>query len=631
MAVLKIKKIRIILHQSSAEEITEIVQKMGVVELSEISAEKVLQKREKTDFELNYISSRLDHAVSFLSTYEKSSFLKGVLEDEKTITTEKEMTGIAEEFNYEKSLNKTHGVIEKINKTKARIEDLQEEKRVLEPWTNLDIKLSSPLETETTKTLFLKGSVEDFQESVKNTCHNISEASEDHFMFTFAKKDEQEVKKAISKFKLTEVELPKKEDTPANEHSKISKEEESLAARLKELHETAKSLLLYLPKLRVISDYIRWKKERYNIIHTSYGTKESIVFEGWCLQKAIPLLREEISTKTDLFFLEEIETEEDPPVEIENKSALRPFEVVTRLYGLPREKDLDPTPFLAGFFFVFFGICLSDVGYGFLLLLFTLSALFFYNVNKDMASFMKLLAAGGASSMIAGIIFGGYFGIDPSFLPAFLQRLQYFDPIESPLPVFYMALSLGVIQIITGLILSIIRDYKNGELFSGAVENIPWLMLFASIFVWGFVHQIGEIFVYASLITIVVAGAVKSKGGVFSRAFSGVLNLYNFVGYLSDVLSYSRLLALGLATSALAFSVNLIAGMAYGVPYVGWLLFALILLVGHFFNLAVNILAAFIHTARLQFVEFFGKFVGGNSRQFKPFFRKELNSSLKKE
>lgn len=323
-----------------------------------------------------------------------------------------------------------------------------------------------------------------------------------------------------------------------------------------------------------------------------------------------------------------------------NPPALKPFEAVTRLYGLPTAKDLDPTPYLAGFFFIFFGICLSDVGYGVLITSFTLSLLLLFNLNPGMSSFIKLLMAGGISSIIAGVIFGGYFGIDPSLLPEFAQRLQYFDPINSPLPIFYLALILGIIQVIMGMILSILRDAQNNNLKEGLAKNIPWLLLFASLALWAGSSSdvIPAIIIpdyiwliYTSLALIILSGAFLYKGNIFAKAFMGFLNLYNSVGYLSDVLSYSRLLALGLATSALAFSVNLIAGMAYeAVPYVGFLLMIIILVVGHIFNLVVNILAAFIHTARLQFVEFFGKFISGSGRQFKPFYREERNIFLKR-
>lgn len=310
---------------------------------------------------------------------------------------------------------------------------------------------------------------------------------------------------------------------------------------------------------------------------------------------------------------------------------MRPFEPITYLYGVPTAKDIDPTPYLAGFFFLFFGFCLSDVGYGIVLTASTATLLLRYTVPKDMALFLKLFMVSGVASFLGGLIFGGYMGIEMSLLPEWLQRLNLFNPLEDPLPIFALALMLGIIQILTGMVLAIVREAKNGSFREGLLSKGPWLSLFISIGFWissvmeyvpGDNAAIWLWMVYASLLAIVLTGGRKYKNP-FAKIAMGLTSLYESVNYLSDILSYSRLLAIGLATGALAFSINLLAMMAYeGIPYVGWLVLALIFVIGHFFNLAVNLLGAFIHTARLQFVEFFGKFIIGTGRAFTPFSRK---------
>ncbi len=642
MALLKMKKIKLAFHKESAQPAMEALQKLGALEFSEITDKEKLKKNEKTEFELNYISSRLDHSVSFLSKYEKKSFFRDIFEGMRTEVGEKEMQDVINNFYYNEIIERVYNVIENINKAEAKLEELKSEKELLELWFNLDIKLSAPRETKNTRTLFLSGETCDIDNFLNKISKDIvsMRPNENSLAIIFLKSNERKIRETISSYKLGEVELPKRRGAPEEECERIGRAMKKAGSRLNAYHRLAESLTKHLPKLRVVSDYIHWRKKRFDLVHESYGTEESMVFEGWCPEKALPVLKKELSRKTKLFAMEEIETKEEPPVEIMNPPALKPFEAVTRLYGLPTAKDLDPTPYLAGFFFIFFGICLSDVGYGVLITSFTLSLLLLFNLNPGMSSFIKLLMAGGISSIIAGVIFGGYFGIDPSLLPEFAQRLQYFDPINSPLPIFYLALILGIIQVIMGMILSILRDAQNNNLKEGLAKNIPWLLLFASLALWAGSSSdvIPAIIIpdyiwliYTSLALIILSGAFLYKGNIFAKAFMGFLNLYNSVGYLSDVLSYSRLLALGLATSALAFSVNLIAGMAYeAVPYVGFLLMIIILVVGHIFNLVVNILAAFIHTARLQFVEFFGKFISGSGRQFKPFYREERNIFLKR-
>jgi V/A-type H+-transporting ATPase subunit I len=187
-----------------------------------------------------------------------------------------------------------------------------------------------------------------------------------------------------------------------------------------------------------------------------------------------------------------------------------------------------------------------------------------------------------------------------------------------------------------GILLHIVREAKFTSLTTGLLDHGPWFALFASLVLWGGnttglipgEHTYFIWGIYASLAALVLTQGRNEKG-IIKKAFMGVLSLYNSINYFSDVLSYSRLLALGLATSALAFAVNLIASMVASVPFVGSLLVVAVLVVGHLFNLAVNLLGAFIHSARLQFVEFFGKFITGNGKDFAPFARKERFVVLK--
>jgi len=320
---------------------------------------------------------------------------------------------------------------------------------------------------------------------------------------------------------------------------------------------------------------------------------------------------------------------EDPPVDIENHPLFKPFEAVTRLYGMPGHKDLDPTAYLAGFFFLFFGLSLTDVGYGLFLMTAAIIVITLFKVDDAIKLFAKLLFLVGLATVFVGAAFGGYLGIAPENLPSFLISLQKFDPIGNPLPVFYLALSLGVFQVMVGMLLKIYSEYKNGRFMNGLIVQGPWFLVFC-LGILALLTNLGYVaiipfdaiinLIYAAAVLVVLSGARNGKG-IFGKVMSAAASLYDSIGYFSDILSYSRLLALGLATTALAFAVNLIAGMVVDVPYVGYILAGIILIIGHTFNLAVNTLGAFIHSARLQFVEFFGKFVAGTGREFRPLSR----------
>lgn len=638
MAVVKMKKIRLFVHRSKASEALGVLQKMGAVHFNEIPPEKLegLRKEEKKSFEIDYVSSRLDLAVDFLSRYEKPPFLKNIFEGNRPVTSEEEMKSLAQEFHYKEIIDKVSDIGEKINDAKSRIETLKEEERILREWETLDIPLSLDLETRSAKTILLSGKEKEINR-LKNELKDrfplleFKKISGNCAVVTFLKTEKQEIKEVLNVFKVEEISLPKRKGAPKEELEKIKKEWEETKKKIAEAEKEAEALTESSPKLKILSDYMRWKKEKHNLLTDTYGTRNNLVFEGWCPEEKLPVISEKIDKTTNLFEIETIEPDEneDPPVEIENKRVIRPFESITRLYGLPHHKDLDPTPFLAGFFFVFFGFCLSDFGYGLFITIVTLAIILSYRLGKEFKLFLTLIMFGGISSMIFGLLFGGYLGIDPSKLPVILQSVQQFDPIVSPLSIFYLALALGVVQVIFGVILRMVKEARNEGILDSVLNNGPWLLLFFSLGLLGAEGALGNLpfeakwLVYLALISI-VATQGRKESSILKKFFVGVLSIYNSVSYFADVLSYSRLLALGLATSALAFSVNLIAGMANEMlPYVGGLVAAFIAVLGHTFNMAVNILGAFIHSARLQFVEFFGKFVSGGGKSFKPFREEE--------
>ena len=643
MAIVAMEKIRLYVHKDAVTEALNAVQRLGIVEFNEVAEREGFEKAEKTVFEFNYVSSRLDFAVEFLSKYEQPATgwkkIKNALEGNKIFVSEKKIEELMQTFYFNEVIEKVEDLEEALNDVEGKIKDLKEEYALLSPWESVDVKLAALPETKSTKIYTLHAHSGEELAALANNLKGLDllfhkeTVSETRALLVFFKEDEEKIKKELVQSEIEIVGLPRRRGTPKEELERIEralkKAEKNRAALIKE----AEKLVKYLPKLKIISDRILWKKEKHNLISAALKRSEVLAFEGWCPKDRIAALSEAIETKTPLFAIETIEPDEGerPPVEIKNNKIVTPFETITRLYGLPGEKDLDPTPFLAGFFFIFFGLSLTDVGYGIFLALTTALALTFFKIPKGVRPMIVLLMLGGISSAIIGALFGGYFGIDMKHLPEWAQALQKFDPIANPLPVFYLALTFGVIQIMFGLVLKIMRDAKNGAVVDGILDNGPWLALFAAIIAFvlnkaGVVTIPGQALTastYTALAALVLTQGRKERG-VFKKLTKGVFSLYDSINFFSDILSYSRLLALGLATSALAFAVNLIAQIVGDmIPYVGTILMVAVLIVGHLFNLAVNVLGAFIHSARLQFVEFFGKFITDSGRVFTPFKRKE--------
>jgi len=632
-------------HKQDVTPVMRAVQKAGVVEFAEIDASPLLHYKEKSEFEFDYVSNRLDFAVEFLSRYAPArGKLRSMLEEDRVVATEEDLAETANKFYFNDTIDSLQNLEEALNDTDSKLKTLEEESALLSAWQDIDAPLGGGLETKHTLTLLFEG-----EEAERDMLAD--ELTKQGILFDVPikhslgmaivvfKEDKEAVLQAarLSKVELTT--LPRRRGTPAEELERIVRAKKKVAGKKIELENEVRKHLIHLPELKKVGDYMFWKKEKHDAISRGARTDGVIVFEGWCPKDEIKDLENEISKAAKTFAIEQIEPKEGevPPVEIKNNRLIRPFETITRLYGLPGNKDLDPTLFLAGFFFVFFGLCLTDVGYGAVLMLASGLMLYFYRVAKGLKMLLSLLMFGGFASILAGLLFGGYLGIDPSLLPSWAIAIQHFDPIKNPLPIFYMALGLGVVQIMFGLVLGIIRAAKEDSLSDGLLDHGPWLFVFVSLILFG-VHTLGYLggdakwftwIIYASIVFLFVAQGRKEPT-LAKKITKGLVSLYDSIGYFSDVLSYSRLLALGLATSALAFAVNLIAQIIGDmVPYVGPVLMVAILIVGHIFTLAVNALGAFIHSARLQFVEFFGKFITGNGRGFTPFKREERYVTLK--
>ncbi|MBP9749486.1 MAG: hypothetical protein KBD21_02050 [Candidatus Pacebacteria bacterium] len=642
MAVVPMKKLRLFVYRKNASEVLRAIQKVGVLHFEEVTiGEGELIAREKEAFEFNYASSRLDFAVRFLSRYERAKTgMRAMVEGTKVRTTGTALYEVVQTCDYNAVVDAVQDIERTIVEAQGRIEELEAERTLLLPWKGLDRALAAGRETLHTQTFFVVGTDSNMHDSLRAKCeesaivyHTLA-ASDTHRLYVLLRSDEQTFLQHLADTACVVDELPMRRGTPAEELERIERALASQKADIGRSEDRARTAVLEsLDKLRIVSDYMLWQKEKHDLLSTARASTETVVFEGWCPTEDVVNLEDRIRNKTECYALEQVEPLEGevPPVELRNHPVFAPFETVTRLYGLPGHTDLDPTAYLAGFFFLFFGLALSDLGYGLVMVLALSYVLFRYRVPGHVRPMLLLMLAGGVSTVFVGVLYGGYFGVSMDLLPEWVRALQLFDPIKNPMPVFYLALALGVVQITVGLMLAIYSEVRNGRMLTGILEKGPWVALLVFGCAWlgaylSYVPGPVDLYryaVYACLAAIVLYAAYAEKNW-FMKPIKGVLSLYDIVAYFSDILSYSRLLALGLATSALAYAVNLIATMVQGAPYyLGYVFMAIILVVGHLFNLALNVLGAFIHSARLQFVEFFGKFVTGAGRPYTPFKRQE--------
>lgn len=652
MAVVSLEKIRVYAPITEAGVLMKILQDAGCLEVV-TDAEIASNSKGSEQLEALSVSNqhtRIEMARTFFSAYHQDSFLKSTLEEGRAYTTKEELLNLSESSTILSIIAEVESFQFQLAELERTERTITENLHTLYAWERFELPLNRITETEHTITYALRAperplnkTLATIEEAVGNLI-SIKLVSNTTALITLLKTSQAEIEELISAGGVTIVKLPDTGSTALSEQKRLNEERVALLKKRSALVEVIQTAAAaYLPVLKKMSDITRWDSERAMMVTNLPTTERTIMVTAFAPRYHLAALQAELTTKLPHHAVEvlEIMPDESLPTEIINSNLLKPFETVTRLYGAPAYRDLDPTPVLSLFFFIFFGICLSDAGYGLTLMLLTGLVLWRYHLESSTKQLMTLLFYGGVSTFLAGILFGGYFGIDlPAYVSSypqlqFLLDWQKFDPINNPLPVFYMALVLGFIQVAFGIFLNLYRKINLGETKAALLDDAPWLYLFALAALYlanmvGYVNSsLGSLLnnhstiIFGSAVVLLVVTQGRDKESIVGKILFGILGLYNTVGYFADILSYSRLMALGLATGALAFSINSIAGFIGGDSLgVGTIFMIMVLILGHSLNVAISLLGTFINSARLQFVEFFSKFSTGTGRSFVPF-RKE--------
>ncbi|MDR3348469.1 MAG: V-type ATP synthase subunit I [Acidaminococcales bacterium] len=342
-------------------------------------------------------------------------------------------------------------------------------------------------------------------------------------------------------------------------------------------------------------------------------TADTFCLNGWVRydrQKEIRAAVASVTGAYEIVFCDPAEGEQ-PPTFTVNKKLVEPYEAVTNLYSRPLYTGIDPNPMLAPFYFLFFGIMLSDAGYGIILTIMLFFVCRLIKGDNMPGKLARVILMGSVSTIAWGAMFGGWFGLE-------LHPLL-FVPMNEPIKMLLLCYSLGALHLAAGMSLKMYMEIKRGNWFGALVDQFSWFVMFAGLIAHVVRPDAGIGFwlAAAGALTILLFAGRENKN-VFRRLLGGAASLYNITGYISDVLSYSRLFALGLATGVIGMVINTIAGMLWSVGLPGQIAAVLVLLGGHTFNISVNVLGAYVHTSRLQFIEFFGKFYEPGGKEFRP-------------
>ena len=347
-------------------------------------------------------------------------------------------------------------------------------------------------------------------------------------------------------------------------------------------------------------------------------TDRAFLLEGWLPAARCGALEEALESFSCAFELRDPAEDEYPqvPVQLKNNRLTRPLNVVTEMYSLPAYGTLDPNPLMAPFFVLFYGIMMADMGYGLLMMLASAVIGKKYRPKGTSGELFSLLGLCGASTFVMGALTGGFFGDFLTQLAALIRPGTVFalpkliDPMDDILAILIGSLALGLVQIVAGMAISLVEKCRRRRFLDALFEEVTWWIVFAGIALAAVGK--GTAVLYFGCALVLLGPIVQGKGwGKLTGIFASVYN--HVTGYFGDVLSYSRLMALMLAGSVIAQVFNTLAAMPGNVA-----VFVVISMLGNALNFGLNLLGCYVHDLRLQCLEFFNKFYVDGGKPFRP-------------
>lgn len=648
MAIVKMNKFTLLSFESQKDNLLKKLQGFREVEFINLQNDEYIQGKEalegllKDEVDSEFAKceedlSKARFALEFLRAYvPQKSGLKAMREGKRTLT----LTELEEVVNKSNWID----IYSMLKEKEVHLANLENEKTKLEgvidslkPLEGLDVSFE---DLKSMKTPYFLGSVsKQYEEELKSSLEDyyleiISKTNDDIFFLCLAYKDNEEDVEEIlrglgfSSFKTEQNETPIRVIHQSMDRiEKIESEKFFIKEELETLEEEVETLEL---AFEYFSNVYSRKTVKNNFLRTE---KVSLI-QGWIATSDNndfeKVIKDTLGEDYYLAFEDVKEEEiEEVPIRLQNNDLNKSFESITEMYSLPRYDEIDPTPLLAPFFLLFFGMMVADVGYGVLLLVGSIIALKAFKLDDGQKQFAKFFFYLSFPTIIFGLIYGAVFG-DLIKLPALI------DTNKDVTTILIMSVVFGVIQIFFGLGIKAYVLIRNGRPFDAFCDVGSWVITLVSIGVFGYgafagnplVKTIGMWCMIIGMVLIVLTQGrhMESVGGKLGE---GLYALYGITGYIGDLVSYTRLMALGLAGGSIAGAINLIISMFPGVAF--FIFGPLVFILGQIFNFGLSLLGAYVHTCRLEYVEYFSKFYEGGGKPFKPFKTLDKYIKIKKE
>lgn len=639
MAIVKMSNFGLFTFDSDREKLLHELQKFGYVHFTDLKEQSAYLEEGLETLEIPYEVSEVEEkiqsvkfAMDLLKRYDdRETGMKAMIKGKNSFTFEELEKKVAQ-FDYEPVVDKFRELTRKIDlisqeelKEKAAMEELR-------PWRNLnyDVRLFRDFQfSEVFTGTIPKKLMEPLKEALgtleETYLETLSEGKDEAYVVGLtSKREKEDFNEILRNHSFTTVNLSVS-GTPEEDMKKRKESLEKMKEEKKKLQAEIKSMAGHLARFEEVYEYLLNLRLRYQAENNFLRTGSVNVIEGYIPTDKTDAFRKAVEkTQEGAYYLELAEAKKEDvsvPILLKNGKFAEAFESLTTMYSLPTYDGIDPTPLFAPFFFAFFGMMIGDWGYGIILMVLTGVALKIANLEKGQRLMMRFLFYLSFSTIAWGLMFGTFFG---AAFPGF----ALINPSTEYQKLLIVSIAFGGIHLFYALGIKAYLAIRDGKPLDALYDVGFWYMALMGAIVFLLTMVLGnlpEVLGTVSLVVMVIGmvGIILTGGREnetpVGKLAGGMYSLYGISGYIGDFVSYSRLMALGLSGGFIATAINMMVGMLFDMGIPGMIAGVIVFLGGQAFNLFLSALSAYVHTSRLTYVEFFGKFYDGGGKPFKLF------------
>ena len=621
MAIVEMKHVDMLALDADKPVLLREIQKLGCIQLlpsdssdasfNRIGGEKELPVLEET-------VNRVLWAIGKLNRFDKTK--KALMADKPSIDetqAQQVLDRKAELMAVVENLEALERESGELRGQTARVDAAREQ---LQPWINLPVPLNELRATHYTLTVLgtapKAGAASWISDNTLGELCEITQISQErdqaYLYLLMYRTCAERVMQTLKDGGFAAITLPQLPATVRQQLTELEAQRAEIEEKQKDITARTAAQVSEILALQQLYDILNAKRVRLIAAQNFSASQHTFFLQGWVpdmmVDKVEKRLRK-VSPTVALEFYDAAQGEE-PPVLLHNAAVVEPFESVVAGYSLPATGSIDPTAIMMPFFVNFMGMMISDAGYGLMMAIIMPLLIKFLKPAPGTKRMLWILTAGGVATVFWGAMYNSWFGFAP--LPSL------FDPMNNALPVMGVCIGLGAIHLFTGLGVAAYMNIKRGKWKDAIADQLSWFLLVVGLVMMIVLPAVGKWLAMAGAgIILVTAGRAKSKNP-FKRLLSGLGALYGATSWISDLLSYMRLFGMGLATGVIGMVINILVAMVFSAGPIGWVLGAVLFVGGHLFNAGINTLGAYVHSCRLQYIEFFGKFYEDGGKPFVP-------------